>query len=129
MPSEYEFRLRFRTWLLDHDLEPEVADAILETMPPFDWSNIARRDEVLRRDEGALRVDVDRRFDGVDRRLDHVDAELMALRTDVRTMSSDLRKFTMDFHRMSQAIVMSMVGMAITLAVFAVTAGFTFAGG
>ena len=53
----------------------------------------------------------------------------MALRTDVRTMSSELRKFTMDFHRMSQAIVMSVVAMAITLAVFAVTAGFTFASG
>ena len=63
-------RLRFRQWLIDHELEPEVAYAILESMPPFDWSEIARRDEV------ALKADVDARFDGIDHRLDGIDQRL-----------------------------------------------------
>ncbi len=33
-------RLQFRQWLLDHDLEPEVAHAVLESVPPFNWSQL-----------------------------------------------------------------------------------------
>ena len=68
MTPEQDARLRFRQWLIDHDLEPAVAYAILETMPPFDWSEIARRDEMLLRFR-----DVDKRFEAVDKRFDEVD--------------------------------------------------------
>jgi hypothetical protein len=50
------------------ELEPEVAYAILESVPPFDWSQIARRDEMNERFDAA-----DRRFDRLEQRLDGMD--------------------------------------------------------
>ena len=85
MNPEQDARLRFRQWLIDHELEPEVAYAILESMPPFDWSEIARRDEMLLRfsdveqrfnDVDQRFNDVDQRFNETDRRFDAVDARL-----------------------------------------------------
>jgi len=61
-------RLQFRQWLIEHELEPEVAYAILESVPPFDWSQIARRDEMNERFDAA-----DRRFDRLEQRLDGMD--------------------------------------------------------
>ena len=63
-----EDRQAYRRWLIEHDLQPTVADAILETMPPFDWSNIARNDEMQERFTA-----VDRRFDAVEGRLGAVE--------------------------------------------------------
>lgn len=75
-----DHRHAYRRWLIEHDLQPEVVDAILETMPPFDWSNIARRDEVATKDElRALDQRVGRvelRLEGVEQRLDAVDDRL-----------------------------------------------------
>lgn len=75
MTPEHDARLRFRQWLIQHDLEPEVAYAILETMPPFDWSEIARRDEMLLRfgDVDQQFKAVDRQFEAVNQRLDGMD--------------------------------------------------------
>lgn len=81
MTPEHDARLRFRQWLIEHDLEPEVAYAILETMPPFDWSEIARRDEMLLcfSDVDERFAIVDQRFDAVDQRFDAVDKRFDAL--------------------------------------------------
>ena len=75
MPSEHEFRLQFRQWLIRHDLAAAVADAILESMPPYDWSEIVRRTELddLRHDMNDRFADVDKRFDLVERRFVEVD--------------------------------------------------------
>ncbi len=78
MPVTTEHREQYRQWLLDRELQPDVAAAILESMPPFDWSEIARRSD-LAEVEGRLdnRLDgVDKRLDGVDKRLDGVDKRL-----------------------------------------------------
>ncbi|GJM38417.1 MAG: hypothetical protein DHS20C19_17840 [Acidimicrobiales bacterium] len=73
-----EARLQFRHWLIDHELEPEVAYAILESMPPFDWSEIAKKSDVEElRQEMAARFDaIDRRFEGTDQRLEGTDQRL-----------------------------------------------------
>ena len=89
MTPEQDARLRFRQWLIDHELDPEVAYAILESMPPFDWSEIARRDEMLLRFS-----DVDQRFDDVDRRLDTVDQRFDTV--DQRFNAMDRRFDTVD---------------------------------
>ncbi|MEM9518942.1 MAG: hypothetical protein AAGA37_06470 [Actinomycetota bacterium] len=73
-----ENRQAYRRWLIAHDLQADVADAILETMPPFDWSNIARNDEMQSRFgavEHRLGV-VEQRLGGVEHRLDRVDDRL-----------------------------------------------------
>ena len=71
MPLTPDDRHEFRRWLIDRDLQPHVADAILETMPPYDWTNIARRDEML-----ARFAEVDRRFERVEDRLGFVETRL-----------------------------------------------------
>ncbi len=78
MPLTPEHSEQYRQWLLDRDLHPEAAAAIIESMPPYDWSEIARRSD-LAEVEGRLdkRLDgVDKRLDGVDKRLDGVDKRL-----------------------------------------------------
>ena len=73
-----EDRQAYRRWLIEHDLQAEVVDAILETMPPFDWSNIARHDEMQERlsaVEGRLGT-VDHRLDRLDDRLGYVETRL-----------------------------------------------------
>ncbi len=78
MPVTAEHREQYRQWLLDRELQPDVAAAILESMPTFDWSEIARRSD-LAEVEGRLdnRLDgVDKRLDGVDKRLDKVETRL-----------------------------------------------------
>ena len=93
---EQDARLRFRQWLIDHELDPEVAYAILESMPPFDWSEIARRDEMLLRfsDVDQRFNDVDRRFDTVDQRFNDVDRRLDTV--DRRLDTVDRRFDTVD---------------------------------
>lgn len=49
----------------------EVADTMMEYMPPFGWSGVARKSDVDRLD---LRLDhVDQRFDQVDKRFEQID--------------------------------------------------------
>ena len=72
----------YRAWLIDHDMPTALADAILDAMPPTDWSNIARREEMAAGFAGVhARLDqhgqhlsqVDRRLDQIDARLDRLD--------------------------------------------------------
>ncbi len=125
MPTEHEFRLQFRQWLIRHDLDADVADAILESMPPFDWSEIARSDEVaaLSVELGALRADVDRRFEQVDRRFTEVDRRFDSVDVRLRHIETDLRSFASDFHTMSRVVVFAVAAMAVTLAIFAIRVG------
>jgi len=78
-----EDRQQFHQWLIEHDLRPGLAAAILETMPPFDWSNIARRDEMLDRFASIDRqfTSADERFTGVDTRLNGVETRLNGVET------------------------------------------------
>jgi septal ring factor EnvC (AmiA/AmiB activator) len=83
MSPDHILRLRFRDWLIEHALEPEIADAILETMPPFEWSDIARRHEMS---DGFSSVEeqfkaVDARFEQVDARFEQVEARLGRVET------------------------------------------------
>lgn len=96
-----EARLQFRQWLIDHELEPEVAYAILESMPPFDWSEIAKKSDLDElRHELVARFDT--RIDGVDRRLDGIDVRLDGIdqRFDVITERFDSMREMFDATRL-----------------------------
>ena len=62
MPLDERCRLAFHAWLVDHDLDHEVASATLRVMPPFDRREIPKK------------ADIDRRFDDVDRGFSQIDA-------------------------------------------------------
>lgn len=96
-----EARLQFRQWLIDHELEPEVAYAILESMPPYDWSEIAKKSDLDElRHELVARFDT--RIDGVDRRLDGIDVRLDGIdqRFDVITERFDSMREMFDSTRL-----------------------------
>ena len=82
MPITLEHREQYRQWLLDRDLHPDVAAAIIETMPPFDWSEIARRSDLAELESRldkrfeVLENRIDGRLDGMDGRLDGIDGRL-----------------------------------------------------
>ena len=56
---------------LNEVLGPDVAGDLMESLPPFDWTRIATKDD-LQLIHGRL-DNVDRRFDNLDRRLDLLD--------------------------------------------------------
>lgn len=57
----------------------EVADTMMEYMPPFGWSDVARKSDIDRLD---LRLDqIDVRFEQIDKRFASVVAALWALGT------------------------------------------------
>jgi len=94
--------------MVEHDLDEETVDAILESMPPFDWSDIARKDDM---DAGFGRVD--ERFDTLSFRMD---TRFDGLQTQISSLASD-------FHAMSRAVVLAVMAMAVTLAVLVLTVG------
>jgi tetrahydromethanopterin S-methyltransferase subunit G len=57
--------------VLGSKLGDDVAEDLMDSLPPFDWTRIATKDD-LHVIEGRL-DDIDQRFDNIDRRLDNID--------------------------------------------------------
>ena len=77
MPTDERTRLRIRQYLIDL-MDEEAADAIMDSMPPIPWTQLATKDDIA-----ALAI----RIEGVDDRLD-----TLTLRVD--QTSSDLQELT-----------------------------------
>lgn len=87
MPADENTRLRIRQRFIEL-MDEEAADAIMESMPPIPWTEIATKTDIARLDarfdavDGRLdaldgRLDtMDRRFDAMDGRLDTLDGRL-----------------------------------------------------
>jgi hypothetical protein len=67
MTSHEQRRFRMRT-VLGSKLGDDVAEDLMDSLPPFDWTRIATKDD-LHVIEGRL-DNIDQRFDNIDRRLD-----------------------------------------------------------
>jgi len=88
MPINERDRIRFHGWLVGHDLDEEVADAILATMPPYDWHELATKADLatLGQRFDARFANVDLRLDHLDRRFDHVDNRIAGTASEVRAI-------------------------------------------
>lgn len=75
MTSHEQRRFRMRA-ALGEQLGDEVAESLMDSLPPFDWMQIATKDDI-RRLEARLEV-VDKRFDLVDQRFDLLETKLGA---------------------------------------------------
>ena len=59
-------------------LGEEVADTMMEYMPPVGWSDVARKSDIDRLDQRFSHVDqrfeaIDKRFEQIDQRFDQID--------------------------------------------------------
>ena len=94
--STHQQRLRFLEWMLDLGLDPDTADAILMTMSPFDWHELATKRDLER---FATKADLERFATKAD--LDELRAETraefalvraeMATKTELNDLGKELR--------------------------------------
>jgi septal ring factor EnvC (AmiA/AmiB activator) len=94
VPFDESKRIRFHQWLITHDLEQEIADAILSAMQPFDWHELATRSDIVgtradiatvKSDVGVLKVDVAT-----------LKTDITTLKTDVTTLKTDVTTLKVD---------------------------------
>lgn len=127
MPFDESKRIRFHQWLITHDLEQEIADAILSAMQPFDWHELATRSDIVgtradivapradiatvKSDVGVLKVDV-----GV------LKTDITTLKTDVTTIQTEMnRRFDLTDDRLKgvahelRALIFAMMGVIISV--------------
>jgi len=64
MPTDENTRLRIRQYLIDL-MDQEAADAMMESMPPIPWTELATKDDIVR-----LETRFDDKFDTMTERLD-----------------------------------------------------------
>ena len=69
MTSREQRRFRMRA-SLGEQLGDEVAEDLMDSLPPFDWMQIATKDDIRR-----LEV----RFDGMDHRFNSIDQQLVSI--------------------------------------------------
>ena len=106
-------RVRFHNWLLAHDLDEEVADAILAAMPPYDWHEIATKSDI---------ATLDRRFDRLEHRLEHrLDSELGAVRSEMRDGFASLRLEMIGLRREMRIVLLALVGFMVSVVLSVLT--------
>ena len=93
MQNYDERRLRMRT-KFDEIFGPTVAGDLMESLPPFDWTQIATKDDL---DRGLANVNgrfdnVERRLDLMDQRFGQIDREIASLDTKVDKRFDTLEK-------------------------------------
>ncbi|MEZ5165487.1 MAG: hypothetical protein R2695_02985 [Acidimicrobiales bacterium] len=102
-----EARLQFRQWLIDHDLEADVAHAILESMPPFDWSEIARQ-----RDVEAINA----RFDAIDTQFEGMRSLFDATRLSIEAQMVAMEgRLSMRWMETTRIIVFAVIAMFLAI--------------
>ncbi len=106
MPIDESSRLRFHRWLLQHDLDEQVADAILASMPPYDWHELATKADLQ-----ALEHRIDHRFELIEMRLDHhserfagIDKRLDGFDTRLAGMAQEIR-----------AVLFTLIGLTVSV--------------
>ncbi|MGA1509497.1 MAG: hypothetical protein ACO37X_07365, partial [Ilumatobacteraceae bacterium] len=73
MTSREQRRFRMRA-SLGEQLGDEVAEDLMDSLPPFDWMQIATKDDIRRLE---IRFDgIDHRFDSINRRFDSINQRL-----------------------------------------------------
>jgi len=118
MTSREQRRFRMRA-SLGEQLGDEVAEDLMDSLPPFDWMQIATKDDIRRLEIRFDGIDhrfdsIDQRFEANDRRFDSIDQqfEVMERRFDLVDQRFDLleTKLGTRMLRMSIASTVSSVG-------------------
>ena len=100
MAIDERIRLRIRQWFMEQVDDEEMADAIMESMPPVEWSELVTKHDLalttreLRAEMGELRVELRN--------------EMNDLRTDIAKISYDLASF-------QRTMMFMLIGFALTI--------------
>jgi hypothetical protein len=134
VPFDESKRIRFHQWLITHDLEQEIADAILSAMQPFDWHELATRSDIVgtradiatvKSDVGVLKVDVATlKTDITTLKTDvtTLKVDVATLKTDVTTIQTEMnRRFDLTDDRLKgvahevRALIFAMMGVIVSV--------------
>ena len=111
MAIDERIRLRIRQWFMQQVDDEEMADAIMESMPPVEWSELVTKQDLafttreLRSEMGEIRV------------------ELGEIRVDLRNEIGDLRgelkgdiaKLSYDLASFQRTMMFMLIGFALTI--------------
>ena len=111
MAIDERIRLRIRQWFMQQVDDEEMADAIMESMPPVEWSELVTKHDLalttreLRAEMGELRVELR--------------TEMRQLRVELRTEMSELRtdiaKISYDLASFQRTMMFILIGFALTI--------------
>ena len=136
MQNYDERRLRMRT-KFDEIFGPTVAGDLMESLPPFDWTQIATKDDLDRGlanvngrfDNVERRLDlIDQRFDGIDRRFESLDKEFAAIDRQFETVDKRFDTIDRQFETVDKRFDTLEKSINSKVAVAAVTFGATMTG-
>ena len=107
-------RLRIRQWFMQQVDDEEMADAIMESMPPVEWSELATKHDLtlttreLRSEMGQVRVEKAQ-----------IRVEMGELRVELKTEMNDLRtdisKISYDLASFQRTMMLMLIGFALTI--------------
>ena len=111
MPIDERIRLRIRQWFMQQVDDEEMADAIMESMPPVEWSELVTKHDLalttreLRAEMGELRVELRTEM-----------SELRTEMSDLRTeLKSDIAKISYDLASFQRTMMFMLIGFALTI--------------
>ena len=129
MPVDENTRLRIRQYLIEL-MDEGAADAMMESMPPIPWTELATKDDIARLDDRLVGIDgridsLTERVDGTNTRIDTIADRLDGTNTRIDTIADRLdgtnERLDTTNERMadlSRAVTVGFFSMALTLAVF-----------
>ncbi|MEZ5246294.1 MAG: hypothetical protein R2707_14425 [Acidimicrobiales bacterium] len=91
MPVDENTRLRIRQYLIEL-MDESAADAMMESMPPIPWTQLATKDDIALLDRRL--GGVEDRLGGVEGRIGGVEGRIEALTLRADQTSSDLQELT-----------------------------------
>jgi hypothetical protein len=91
MPADEKTRLRIRQRLIEL-MDEQAADAMMESMPPIPWTDLATKDDIaqLTARMGGIDTRLDNFSDSVDDRFDRVDAQFDRLNAQFGNLSDSV---------------------------------------
>jgi hypothetical protein len=120
VPFDESKRIRFHQWLITHDLEHEVADAILSSMQPFDWHELATRSDIVATRADIVALQTDMTIVRTD--VATLQTDVVGLRSDVTTVSAEMiRRFDLTDDRLKgvahgvRALIFAMMGVIVSV--------------
>ena len=100
MAIDERIRLRIRQWFMQQVDDEEMADAIMESMPPVEWSELVTKHDLalttreLRAEMGELRVE---------------------LKTEMNELRGDIAKISYDLASFQRTMMFMLIGFALTI--------------